>query len=149
ALPQDNNDLRAERGSSGFDVRHRSVTHFTYDLPFFEKNRLLAGFQFAGVLTLQTGQPFTVNLAFDANRDGNLTDRLATDGIVKQVDQGQTRLTVPNLLPRDLLAITAANFNQDGAVGRNTFRAPGIAQLDFAVVKRFKISDRQNVLFRT
>src|SRR5262249_32527069 len=57
-LPQDDNDLRAERASAGFDIRHRSVTHFVYDLPFYKKSKLLGGWQAAGVLTLQTGQPF-------------------------------------------------------------------------------------------
>ncbi|MBL8149793.1 MAG: TonB-dependent receptor, partial [Blastocatellia bacterium] len=85
-LPQNDQNLRLERASASFDVRHRSVSYFVYDLPFFASNRWLGGFQMAGVLTLQTGQPFTVNTASDANRDGNLTDRIKTSEVLQQVD---------------------------------------------------------------
>jgi hypothetical protein len=148
SLPQDGHDLRAERADANFDVRHRSVTHFVYELPFFNNNKLLGGWQFGGVLTLQTGQPYTVNAALDVNQDGNLTDRLNTTAFIKEVDQGAQRLQVPNVLTRDLLGM-AVILGQDGSVGRNTFRAPGIATFDLAIVKRFQITDRQSFLFRT
>lgn len=147
-LPQNDQNLRNERASSSFDVRHRSVTYFNYDLPFYRSSRIFGGYQFAGVLTLQTGQPFTVNLAFDTNQDGNLTDRLGSD-VITQADKGIQRLNVPNLAARDLIALLAPSIGSDGVVGRNTFRAPGIATFDLAVIKKVKITDRQSILFRT
>jgi hypothetical protein len=148
ALPQNTNNLRAERASASFDVRQRSVTHFVYDSPYFANSKLLGGWQFGGVLTLQTGQPFTVNLAFDANRDGNLTDRLASDSLVRQLENGQQRLAVPNLSPRDTISALAAPLDTDGSVGRNTFRSAGIASFDMAIVKKLSITERQTLLFR-
>jgi hypothetical protein len=148
ALPQNVNNPGAERASAGFDVRHRSVTHFSYDAPFFKSSKLLGGWQFAGVATLQTGQPFTVNIAFDVNRDGNLTDRLGTDSVVKQLDNGVQRLSVPNLPLRTQIQALSAMLGTDGAVGRNTFRAAGIASFDLAVVKKFQFTEKQNLIVR-
>jgi hypothetical protein len=36
----------------------------------------------------------------------------------------------------------------DGAVGRNTFRAPGIGALDLALVKSFRLSERHSAMIR-
>lgn len=148
ALPQDDNNLRAERASAGFDVRHRSVTYFNYDLPSFSKNKLLDGFQLNGVLTLQTGQPFTVNQVFDTNRDGNLTDRLDSNNFVTQIDKGIQRLNDPTNSFRQATEMIGVGV-RNGALGRNTFRAAGVASFDLAVVKKFSISDRQSFSIRT
>ncbi|MCS6884084.1 MAG: TonB-dependent receptor [Acidobacteriota bacterium] len=151
SLPQDDFNLRAERASSGLDIRHRSVTYFVYELPLFKSNKYLSGFQLSGILTLQTGQPFTVNLNYDANRDGNTTDRIATDGVIKQVNRSLVRLEVPQLSRRELFLRLTPAFGlvgANGAVGRNTFRSPGIASMDFVVIKNFKFNERHNLIFR-
>lgn len=151
-LPQDDSNLAAERGSSSFDVRHRSVSYFTYDVPFFSKSPFFGGFQLAGVATLQTGQPFTVNISFDTNRDGNLTDRPASSALIKQVDNGIQRLSIPSaksLQLRDLINLLRAGDGISGGLGRNTFRSPGVASFDLAIIKRVKITDRQGLLIRT
>lgn len=138
ALPQ--NSLRmSERGSSSFDVRLRSVSNLTADLP--------RGWQLAGIITAQTGQPFTVNSIFDINRDGNLTDRLnRTDGlVVAESDGGRVQLGLaPGTSPSHLLAPDGS----DGAVGRNTFRAPGLFTVDLALSNAVSINERQKLILR-
>lgn len=151
SLPQNDADLRSERASSGLDIRHRLVSHFVYDVPLFKSNAYLSGFQLSGILTLQTGQPFTVNLNYDANRDGNSTDRIKSDGIVRQVDRGMVRLDVPQVSRRELFLQLTPAFNltgANGAVGRNSFRSPGIASMDLAVIKNFKFNERHTLIFR-
>ena len=92
----------------------------------------------------QTGQPFTVNSIFDVNLDGNLTDRLnTTEGIVITGDRRQPlRLTTSNL------AGLLAPVGQDGKVGRNTFRAGNILELDLALNKSFAFTDRFKLVVR-
>ncbi len=148
ALPQNSITFEGERGPANFDARHRFSYNFIYDLPAFrDRSRLLRVFfgdlQVAGTGRFQTGQPFTVNSIFDVNLDGNLTDRLnTTDGIVRTGNRRQPlRLTVN---PLTLLA----PFGQDGQVGRNTFRAGNILELDMSVTKNFAINDKQNLTFR-
>jgi TonB dependent receptor len=62
-----NNQLiaRDSRGLSDFDRRHRSVTSFLYELPFFSHSsglthQALGGWETSGILILQSGAPFTV-----------------------------------------------------------------------------------------
>jgi len=126
ALSQ-NSLQRSERASADFDVRHRAVVNFIWDVSvsFSKSSRWLGGWQLAGIVAAQSGQPFTVNSAFDVNRDGNLTDR----------PQSRDGSLAPN--------------GVDGAVGRNTFRAPGIATVDVAITKKFDFGERHKVLFRT
>ena len=39
---QDNNNLRGERAVSGFDVAHRVIVSYVYDLPFGKGKQFLA-----------------------------------------------------------------------------------------------------------
>jgi len=104
---------------------------------------LLNGLQIAGTGRLQTGQPFTVNSIYDVNLDGNLTDRLnTTNGLVITGDRRQPlRLTVN---PITLLAPVGG----DGSVGRNTFRAGSIIEMDASITKPFAIRENQSILLR-
>ena len=148
ALPQ-NSLQRSERASSNFDVRLRSVTHFVKD---FKKDFLFwgstryGGWQLAGIVTAQTGQPYTVNSAFDTNGDGNLTDRLnTTEGLI-QGRGGSVQLSLaPGVNPLDLLAADG----RSGAVGRNTFRVPGQFNSDISLTKFFNFNERYRLNART
>jgi hypothetical protein len=119
ALPQNSFDRRAERGDANFDVRHRFVYSFIYDLPGSQNNLLLGGWQVSSIGTFQTGQPYSVYVPFDANQDGNLTDRVEPNGTLA------------------------------GEAGRNLFRAPGIASVDISLNKYFRFSENQSLEFRT
>jgi hypothetical protein len=148
ALPQDSRNLDAERAPANFDVRHRFSYNFVYDLPAARGGGLarliFRDLQLAGTGSYQTGQPFTVNSIFDVNLDGNLTDRLnTTAGLERTGDRRQPlRLTTAN--SNSLLAPVGEN----GAVGRNTFRAGGLLDLNLALVKRFRVREGQDILFR-
>ena len=149
ALPQNSFNLAAERGPANFDVRHRFAYNFIYDLPTPTNSGkllrlMLGGVQLAGTGQLQTGQPFTVNSIFDVNLDGNLTDRLNTrEGIVQTGDRRQ-----PVQLTTDDPTLLLAPLGQDGSVGRNTFRAGSILELNMAVIKRFAFTEQQNLQLR-
>jgi hypothetical protein len=138
--------LALERASASFDVRHRFTASWAYDLPFGEGDFWLGGFQLSGIATLQSGQPYTVNTSFDANLDGNLTDRLDTTEGLTLLDDGRVRIVrdpsrpfTAFLAPLDLAA------PRSGSVGRNTFRAAGIASVDLALSKRFTFGNGQSV----
>jgi hypothetical protein len=65
AVSQNPLDLtRGERGNSGFDIRHVFTAHWLWDLPFMREQkglvgRLVGGWQFNGIVRVQTGVPFT------------------------------------------------------------------------------------------
>ncbi|MGH9943868.1 MAG: hypothetical protein ACRD9R_16105, partial [Pyrinomonadaceae bacterium] len=143
--------LDAERGPANFDVRHRFAYNFIYDFPRLAgrgkaRQLLFGGLQLAGTGRLQTGQPFTVNSIFDVNLDGNLTDRLdTTDGLIVTGDRRQPLQLAPGVNFFSLLA----SPGQNGRIGRNTFRAGGVVELDLSFVKNFALTSTQRITFRT
>ncbi|MGE0128162.1 MAG: carboxypeptidase regulatory-like domain-containing protein [Blastocatellales bacterium] len=151
ALPQDDRALALERGNANFDIRHRFAFSSTGNLPFLHKFNddkgapgfFLGGWQYAAFATFQTGQPFTVNTSYDVNLDGNLTDRIDTLNGLSLVDSRQQKLQL-SANPVSLLAALGSN----GRIGRNVFRANGVAKTDFALVKSFKAREGQFILFR-
>jgi hypothetical protein len=146
-LPQNSFNRSAERGDANFDVRHRFVSSFIWDLPIFTKSKLLGGWQLAGIVTLQTGQPFTVISSVDVNLDGNLTDRLNTLVGVREAGSGSLRYEFPATPAEQFRLLAAAGV--DGAIGRNTFRASGIANTDLAINKLFRFTERHQLELRT
>jgi hypothetical protein len=143
ALPEDSFNRRLERGDANFDVRHRFVASLVYDLPFAKNHAVLGGWQVASITTLQTGQPYSILAGLDANLDGNLTDRLGNTTGIQQVNDGRVRFTVPGS-QFDLISP-----GQNGFVGRNSFRAPGIATVSLAVNKNFKFSETKRLELRS
>jgi hypothetical protein len=148
SLPQNSLDLSREWGPANFDVRHRFAYNFIYDLSRMgDGNRALRtifdGLQLAGTGSLQSGQPFTVNSIFDVNLDGNLTDRLNTTQGLERTNDRRQRLRLA-ADPASLLA----PIGQDGTVGRNSFRAGKIIELDLALIKNIKIGEEKSVVLR-
>lgn len=149
ALPQNSITFSGERGPANFDAGHRLAYNFNYDFSVTDKSsrwqrRLLKGFQIAGAGRLQSGQPFTVNSTIDVNLDGNLNDRLnTTAGLVQTGDRLQPLV----LTTANTLALLAP-FGQDGAVGRNTFRAGNLIELDVAFIKNLHVSAARKLVLR-
>ena len=148
ALPQNSLDLGAERGPANFDVRHRWTYDLIYSFPKMEERGfwrfLTDGLQLASTGRFHSGQPFTVNSVIDVNLDGNLTDRLdSTEGIEVTGDRSQPL----RLATTDSSALLAP-FGQSGRVGRNSFRAGSVVELDLSVIKGFTFGERR-LNFRT
>jgi hypothetical protein len=149
ALPQNNFNLRAERGPAGFDARHRFTYYFVYDLPALKESRravraLFGGLQLSGAGQAQTGLPFTVNSIFDVNLDGNLTDRLNTTNGLTVTRDGSRPLQLTNANLQAFLA----PVGRDGQIGRNSFRAGGLFTNDVAVAKRWAFAAQRSLGLR-
>ncbi|MCY7376791.1 MAG: carboxypeptidase-like regulatory domain-containing protein [Pyrinomonadaceae bacterium] len=152
ALPQDSLNLAAEFAPANFDVRHRFTYSFVYDLSGLRSQNnvvryLLGGWQVAGTGKYNTGQPFTVNTIFDVNFDGNLTDRLDNTRFIRQTDNRRQPLVLTSTRQTDLQSMLA-DFGDNGTIQRNSFRAGSILELDLSFIKRFNITESQNLQFR-
>ena len=151
ALPQDDRALQLERGSANFDIRHRFTVSAIGNLPFLArfndtngaKKLFLGGWQFATFSTFQTGQPFTVNTSIDVNLDGNLTDRINTLTGLTEIDSRRERLRL-GTNTANLLAPLGSNAR----IGRNTFRASGVATTDFTIIKNFQLRGDHYIVLR-
>lgn len=150
ALPQNSATFAGERGRANFDARHRSSYSVIYSFPHFHNRSravrvFFSGTQIASTGQFQTGQPFTVNSTIDVNQDGNLTDRLnTTSGLVVTGDRQQ-----PLLLTTTNTLSLLAPFGQDGMIGRNTFSAGSIIELNLSIAKTLSFSSSQRLTLRT
>jgi hypothetical protein len=164
-LPQDSTDPGLERGDASYDVRHRFTTSLIWDLPFYRGQTggiadVLGGWQVAGAFQYHSGQPFTLNVPFDANLDGNLTDRPSTtDGLIFLDEHGPERVRLQSGQNFLNFVNVRGGFNPltfepflvagTGFVGRNTVRADNFINLDVALSKNFRFTETQGLLFRT
>jgi len=174
-LAQDARNLRAERAASDFDVTHRWVLSYTYDLPFGKgkaygasnkfADHLISGWQLTGILTMQTGRPVTVITGSDqSNTSGSLTtDRPNLIGDWRVSDSGPDRwfntctlipTTTPGVFDRrncresDTPAWQRNAPGTFGNAGRNILRGDGLHNFDLGVSRFFRISERHRLQFR-
>jgi hypothetical protein len=140
---------KADYGNSNWDIRHRFVMSYVYDIPFFAtSNPILKGvfakWQMNGVVTLQTGIPFNVGTSVDtANTSSNGPYRPNLVGppsancgrghLVACIDP--TAFSIAALYP-------ATTVYAYGNAGRNLFHGPGAETVDWSLLKNFPIRER-------
>ncbi|NWG12136.1 MAG: TonB-dependent receptor [Acidobacteria bacterium] len=154
-------------GRSIFDARHRFAVSAIWDLPLFANSRLLlqnlfGGWQLNGILSLQSGQPFTPfdgrsfsgGAGGDYNADGTNNDRPNAPSIGNTVSSKRTDWVHPGAGPFRIAAASSSGVpstaekiaffgkpaaGTNGTLGRNTFEGPGFSNVDFSLFKNFKI----------
>src|SRR5262252_5391855 len=142
--------LAREKGDALFDVRHRVVVSFGYELPrLADRNaamRLtLGGWQVNGILQGQTGFPLTViepnnvSLTSLTNRPNMTCDPNA--GAARTVQQWFDTSCFQRLT-------LAANAGQIGNEPRDPVRGPGFNRTDLSFFKNFAIAGSQQVQLR-
>ena len=159
--PIDSRNLRLEHGPSAFDIRHRLVVYGTWDAPVVNANSVLVraltqDWQVSGIVTVQSGTPFTVVTGGSMDTSGF---NQAISGISPQ-GGNRPNLTSNARLPQDNsnpdMAFDSSWFStntagQDGTSGRNQYYGPGLANVDFSVARRFRLLHRESsgLQFRT
>lgn len=150
-------DLRAERGPSLFDARHRLVASGSYRLPSWNgASRALrtvaGGWQANIIAVVNSATPFTVfdttNVSQQASHppisgySGSRPDLIANPNTgPRTVEQWLPRSAFRRLEP----VTDAGRF---GNAGRNIARGPGLANLDVSLFKTFAVSERTSLQFR-
>ncbi len=141
--PQDVRNFRANRGDSSFDIRHRFVTSYSYELPFARSNKWLSGWQVSGITSWQTGLPFTPVLSFDPTNTGTTArpNRIA-DGNLPSSQQSIDRWFDTNAF------VAPASFTW-GNAGRNFLRGPRQLNFDAGLSRAFQLTEKFTLSFRT
>jgi hypothetical protein len=155
------NVLGERRGLSDFDVRHRFVASYLYELPFGHGREyltdgllsyLLGGWRISGLANLRSGRPFTLkagsnNGTIGGPRGGGLVSAFAD--CLKDGDlSGSSTQNIDrwfDATPGSSYAVpTAANPTKNNAVearlgncGRNTLRGPDYINFDFGLGRTF------------
>lgn len=149
-LPQDPDSRKAERGLSNYDVRHYFVAFWNWDLPAAPvlPKWLGSGWQWNAISTFSAGNPFSVVVGFDRARA-----RFQAGTSPQRPDLVAGRSTNPILGGPDkyfdisAFALPAAGYF--GNLGRNTLIGPGLAMMDMSINKRFQLTERVGLQFRT
>ncbi|MEA2174424.1 MAG: hypothetical protein QOD00_2016, partial [Blastocatellia bacterium] len=158
---QPENSYRAdlERGNSNFDVRHRFILTFSYDLPNFIAShpRFGNGWQFNGILTLRSGSPFHLNLFDDYNGTGEFFPRpdLVGDPYAgthaPDMFLNLSAFKVPCTLDGsgDTSAAACIPGTQHfGSLGRNSLIGPGYRNFDFSIFKTTPLTEQVKLQLR-
>jgi hypothetical protein len=157
-FPQDSWNLRAEKGRSNFDVRHRLSLSCSYEFGVSAApgNRapgsvrwLLEGWVTNGVLTLQSGRPFTVSLLpeIDNSNTGRASLGFGANDRPHRVGHGQADTGRPEAW-FDTYAFSPAAFGSFGNAGRNILDGPGYADVSANVVKDARLREDVRLQFR-
>jgi hypothetical protein len=168
------NDLAAQRGPSDFDRTHRFVLSGTWELPqpanhpALSLATLAGGWAISGVLTLQSGLPFSI---FDSAAGtlfgpstyfttgslasgATLQDAAKSGSVESRLNQYfNTHVFVPApFIPDGGLIDGKFPVTGGGTVfgnlGRNILRGPGQRNVDMAFIKRTKLGDKATMAFR-
>jgi hypothetical protein len=159
---EDFQNLRADRADSALDRRHRFVTSFIYEIPFFVKNdnrwarTLLGGVNLAGTFTAESGEKATVLSGIDSNLNGDPAPDRTIRNTAGVRGTGSTVTALTNSAGK-VVGYLADNPNAEyiragsGAVSnsaRNTLQLPGINNLDFSIFKNFRMGESRRVQVR-
>ncbi len=158
-------------GNSDFDRRHVGVIGFVWDIRAPKTGifgQVLGGWQVSGVAHWQTGFPYTMSNGSDRNGDGqSAPDR---PDISNPAAPLNTRATIdagcplgysnPDVFdgsrankqacwdPSTVHWIEGIGAPNARTVGRNTQVAPGLDNLNLAIAKQFKFTERTNLEYR-
>ena len=164
----DRNNLAAERGPSSFDIRHRAVFVYIYDLPFGSGHRLLGwnngvnrqvfgGWQLSGNTTIQSGTPFTVfNSSNDFSGFNQFNDRpdVVGTGPLPQNNSNPDAAFATAYFgcgtpPCNAPGLGAPPAGRVGTSGRNQYYGPSLQNWNFAASKLFPLgTERLHLRFR-
>ena len=157
----DDYDIWRDYGPANWDIPHRFVASYIYDVPFLKNSSrpilkyLVAGWQIGGVTTVQSGSP--VNITFAQDRANNGRGGVQRPDLVGSVPQlscqpnsgGATpvaRLQLINCYDASAFALPA-QFTF-GNASRNLLRGPKFASTDLSLMKNVPLGGGMRFQFR-
>jgi len=152
---KDNTNISTSYASAAWDIRHNFTTGFTWDIPFGRgrmygsninrvADALIGGWQTNGILTLHTGQPFTLTASGCQGVWANC---------FVDVVPGQDPNAAPSGGRNPGEWFNTANVTKpapltEGDIGLQTNYGPPTRNLDFSLFKTFRFTERWNLQFR-
>jgi outer membrane receptor protein involved in Fe transport len=147
SFTQNSQNLNERRGPSDFDIRHRFVASYIYELPFGKGRsylndgalaHVLGGWRISGLSNIRSGRPFTVSAngnstALGGIRGGGLVGAFADclrDGSLSSGERNIDRWF-------DTTAYSVPTPARLGTCGRNTLRGPNLTNFDMALARTF------------
>ncbi len=145
----DSYDLASTRSSSNFDQRHLLNISYVYDLPFFTQpgilHTLLGAWQWSGLVTYQTGTPFSITNGTIGDNAG-VGNGLGSGSYVDVVGSPYANIPQSTVLSAGPLLYNPAAFAEPtgltfGDSGRNVLTNPSRTNFDMGLFKRFPLGN--------
>ncbi len=159
--PQDNYNLKAERGLSDFDVRQRFVLSQSWEIPLGSGGRLfksgaaakiLGGWEISGIVTLAAGQPMTaiLNTALSGTQS-NGTDRpdlISNPNLPGGQRDPDRWFDTTALRPPPLFFDAFGPFSIPGNEGRNVITGPALKAWDASLERETHLAEGKSLVLR-
>jgi hypothetical protein len=151
-FPRNSFNLRAERGNSEFDVTHRLVVNYSWQLPLGHGQKhlqkgaagnIVGGWTISGISAFSSGLPYDTFTNLDTQHTG----------LVARPDLNTSVTLPPSVAPRTQTGASFAlfslpGFGSGGNLGRNHFRGSGINNSDAVLNKQIGIRERVKLEMR-
>lgn len=147
-------NLHLEKSYSAFDIPHRAVVSFDYQLPFGRGrafgsdmhklvNGVLGGWEMSGILTFSQGFPIAPTLSsgtlWEGNQRPNLIGDPRMEGSAFERMNRYFNVSAFSQPPPDVIGTAPRTLN---------YRAPGITNADLTLMKNFAVSEHKSFQFR-
>jgi hypothetical protein len=152
------------RGNSDNDLRQRLTVNFAYELPFgrgqaYVSNgvmgKVLEGIQLSGIVTLQTGHPYTAFVpGFDFARTGATVSvgaswpNVVGDPYTNAGPRINSNGVVTGASNFDAFTTSVPAYGTQGDGGRNSLWGPHYYETDIAAMKNIRITERFRLQLR-
>ncbi len=166
SLPISQGGLKIDRGLSDYHRKHRlSIAHL-WDIPGPNHGiwkQAFGGWLLTGIISFQSGAPFSLQNGFDRNNDGLANDRpdignpdapLNTRAVVSVTGPGACATGYRNpdtggcATPADVHFVQGQGLPNRSTVGRNTLFTGGINNWDMSFFKTFAVTETKKLEFR-
>jgi hypothetical protein len=155
----DSTNLHKNYASSNYDQRHILTVAWTYEVPFHGKGfsrTLLGGWQYAGIMTMSTGTPFSVVNGVYGDSAGVADGTTGLGSYADIIGNPHAAVDCPALAAgtKGVALFNCAAYTQTqgltfGNSGRNSLNNPRRTNFDMSIFKVFKATEKINVQFRT
>jgi hypothetical protein len=148
---QDYRALNLERGRSDNDRRNVASGSVIWRMDYFNRvnpflRAVINGWELSGIVSLQSGLPFSVTTGTDVNLDGTSNDRANLVGN-PFLDPNRTRNDVSNAWFNVAAFAKGAN-GTDGNAARNLMTGPGTKSVDMGIFRNLKFQERMTLQVR-
>jgi hypothetical protein len=141
-------NLRAYRALSDYDVPHRFVLNYVWQLPSPTSGRLrhiIGGWQTSGIWNWQAGFPLSVTSGVD--NSGSFTGNDLADVVSRPfLTSGSRGEKIRKWFSTEAFRANAPGTF--GSSGRNILRGPGRFNIDFSAAKNFSIRENMRLQYR-
>ncbi|HLM01146.1 MAG TPA: TonB-dependent receptor [Pyrinomonadaceae bacterium] len=161
SAPQNSYDLESEWGRAALDRRHIFTLNYVYELPFFREQqgfvgKILGGWQASGIISYNTGLPFTVTTSsFDPAGVGLISALVAggRPNLLCDPNQGAPRtqqqyFNTACFAPNPTSATNVNISNNLGSSPRSVLHGPPTRRVDFTLSRNFRFSETMRLQLR-